>query len=99
MPFFSPSPPLSFAPSAMTKTQTIWMTALWGIVVAMMVGVVATRATRSDPKDAIAGPVSAVQGQSPQAAKFSPLFDVPDFQLVDQAGKTITRKDLLGAVW
>ncbi len=68
----------------------------------MMVGIVASRATRPGPKDldaaAMNGSEMPIAGTA-RSLNFEPLFDAPDFSLTDQAGNLFTKKNLLGNVW
>jgi protein SCO1/2 len=81
----------------MGKTQKVLMIALWALLVVAMVGIVATRATRSqqppEPQ------VQVIDGAMTAAAKFSPQYSAPTFQLIDQDEKPFGSDDLRGKVW
>ena len=69
----------------MSKMQKALMVGVWALLVLAMVGVVATRATRPQPRHA--------------TAPAAPLFAAPSFQLVDQNGQPFGSDDLRGKVW
>jgi cytochrome oxidase Cu insertion factor (SCO1/SenC/PrrC family) len=67
----------------MTRTQTILTTALWALLVVMMVTVVAAR---------LWSPASSGEG-------LETYFDVPPFELIDQQERTVTAASLHGHPW
>src|SRR5437588_2712808 len=76
----------------MDRMQRIITTALWAVLVLVMVGVV-VRQFWLPGRDA--GRSLRHEG----AARFQELFAAPQFQLTDQNGKTVTASDLRGGPW
>src|SRR4051812_12153766 len=90
----------------MGKTQKLLTVCLWALLVVAMVGIVATRATRSQPEHDLAehdlAPELAAAALSPPASsapKFAPLYPAPTFKLLDQTGGNFGSDDLHGRVW
>ncbi|MBC8107608.1 MAG: SCO family protein [Anaerolineae bacterium] len=76
----------------MGRTQKIFTTGLWAVVVIGMIALVATRAF--PPREEEAKAERAVSSE-----KFAPLYDTPAFEFTDQNGKTFAKTDLMGKVW
>jgi protein SCO1/2 len=76
----------------MGRTQKIFTTGLWAIVVIGMIALVATRAFPTRDGEA-------KSDLTASSEKFSPLYDTPAFELTDQNGKTFAKTDLMGKVW
>jgi protein SCO1/2 len=76
----------------MSKLQKILTTTLWGLVVISMVALIAAwSGARSRHASA-----ATHWGSSHSAV---PAFEVPDFSLIDQDGKTVTKADFKNQVW
>jgi protein SCO1/2 len=71
--------------SRMQKALTI---SLWALLVVATLLIVTTRLTRQPAGASVGG-----------AAKLQPLYEVPEFELIDQDGKTVKTSDLRGKVW
>jgi protein SCO1/2 len=91
----------------MGKTQKVLTVCLWALLVVAMVGIVATRATRSQPEHDVAAQdvaqpldgAMAAGARQHEAAKPAALFAAPAFKLLDQTGGSFGSDDLRGKVW
>jgi protein SCO1 len=79
----------------MSRTQKILTTALWGLMVLIMVGVLAAGWWKNDRSAAHTANVSPASG----AGTGEVLFSVPSFALVDQNEKPVSDQSVRGKPW
>ncbi|MGB7158000.1 MAG: SCO family protein [Tepidisphaeraceae bacterium] len=79
----------------MNRSQKILTTALWGLLVLIMVGVIGAGLWKNDDRYTATGSIMI----EPAAREGEVLFPVPAFSLVDQDNQTVTDQTLRGKPW
>jgi protein SCO1/2 len=82
----------------MSKQRTI-MTAVWAVLVLLMVGLIASRGLNARETSPPAATVVTDAATAHVTPAEIPPYEVPPFSLTDQEGRTVTRDDLKGHVW
>src|SRR4051794_21277970 len=79
----------------MSRSQKILTTALWGLLVLIMVSVIGAGWWKRDTRDMANGSMTV----EPPAQPDEVLFNVPAFSLVDENEKSVTDQSLRGKPW
>jgi protein SCO1/2 len=83
----------------MSQPRKILTICLWLVAGCGILGLVALKATRAQPKQDVVSPVAVEKVAETNEGTLPEISDVPDFSLIDQNGKPVKESQFAGHPW